>query len=298
MDAIDRLRRFNRDYPAGMGLLSRNDLNSGLSVAESRVLHELAGRPGVAARRLAEDLTLDEGYLSRIVKRFAARGWIRRVRARDDARQWHLSLTEAGAAACRPLVALSRAAVADRFATTDRADAAADAADLLLNLMDPPTDEVVLRDLQPGDAGWLVEQHARLYFRDEGFDHTFEALVAEILADFLRNRDGAVDRGWIAARGSVRRGSIFCVRQDAETAKLRLFLLLPQARGIGLGRRMLDACMAHARATGHRRMQLWTHESHRAACALYRRSGWQPGASVPRRSFGQDVVEQHWTYTF
>ena len=154
--------------------------------------------------------------------------------------------------------------------------------------------DVVLRDLRIGDAGWLIEQHGVLYARDEGFDETFEALVAEILADFIRNRDPGCERGWIAERDGQRLGSIFCVRQDAETAKLRMFLLLPEARGLGLGRQLLGTCMEYARSNGYRRMMLWTHESHKAACALYRATGWKLTGSKEVVSFGVPLVEQSW----
>ncbi len=155
---------------------------------------------------------------------------------------------------------------------------------------------VEFRDLAPGDAGWLIEQHALLYTRDEGFDPSFEALVARILADFIDNAHAPVERAWIAWDGDMRLGSIFCVHgPDAETAKLRLFLLVPEARGRGLGRQLLDLCLDHARAHGFKRMTLWTHESHRAACALYLKAGFTCAASKPVHSFGVDLVEQEWT---
>ncbi len=154
--------------------------------------------------------------------------------------------------------------------------------------------DLILRDLRIGDAGWLIEQHGVLYARDEGFDESFEALVAEILADYIRNHDSECERAWIAEQDGERLGSIFCVRQDSETAKLRLFLLLPQARGKGVGQRLLSACMDYAREKGYRRMVLWTHESHRAACALYARNGWTLTRSEPVHSFGVDLVEQSW----
>jgi GNAT superfamily N-acetyltransferase len=157
------------------------------------------------------------------------------------------------------------------------------------------TDEVILRGLRIGDAGWLIEQHALLYARDEGFDGSFEALVAEILAAFLRDHDPATERGWIAEAGGRRLGSIFCVQSgEPGVAKLRLFLLLPEARGRGLGQRLLDECLGFAQAAGYRRLKLWTHESHRAACALYARNGFVRTASFPVHSFGRDLVEQSW----
>ncbi|MGP6086520.1 GNAT family N-acetyltransferase [Antarctobacter jejuensis] len=151
-----------------------------------------------------------------------------------------------------------------------------------------------LKDLGPGDVDWLVEMHGWLYARDEGFDESFPALVREILETFAVEQDPSCERAFIAWEGDQRLGSIFCVRADAETAKLRLFLLMPQARGKGLGKRLLTECMGFARACGYRRMVLWTHESHRAACALYEKSGWRLVRTEPAHSFGVDVVEQGW----
>ena len=155
---------------------------------------------------------------------------------------------------------------------------------------------ITLRDLEIGDIGWLVQQHGELYARDEGFDASFEVLVAEILAAFARARDPACERGFVAVEGARRLGSIFCVKGPAPgEAKLRLFLVLPEARGRGLGQRLLDACLGFAREAGYRRIALWTHESHRAACALYARNGFALTASKPVRSFGVDLVEQSWS---
>jgi len=154
---------------------------------------------------------------------------------------------------------------------------------------------IEFRDLQIGDAGWLIERHARLYAENDGFDASFEALVAEILADFIRNRDPATERAFIAWEGERRLGSILCVQSgEALVAKLRLFLVLPEARGRGLGAQLLARNMAFAREAGYRRMRLYTHESHRAACALYARAGFLCTRSEPVRSFGQDLVEQSW----
>ncbi len=154
--------------------------------------------------------------------------------------------------------------------------------------------EVILRDLEIGDAGWLIGQHGLLYNREEGFDASFEALVAEILAGYIRSHDPTCERAWIAEQDGKRLGSVFCVKLDDQTAKLRLFLLVPEARGRGLGQRLLSACMDYARARGYARMQLWTHASHRAACALYARNGWSCVSSKPVHNFGVDLIEQAW----
>lgn len=158
---------------------------------------------------------------------------------------------------------------------------------------DPET--VTLRDLAIGDAGWLIQRHAELYVESDGFDATFEPLVAEILTAFMRTHDPATERAFIAVAGNERLGSIFCVQSgEPGVAKLRLFLLEPKARGLGLGQRLLDACLSFARDAGYRKMTLWTHESHRAACALYDKAGFRLTASKPVHSFGVDLVEQAW----
>jgi GNAT superfamily N-acetyltransferase len=153
---------------------------------------------------------------------------------------------------------------------------------------------IELRDLAPGDAGWVISRHGALYADEAGFDSSFEALVAEIVADFLRNRDRARERGWIAWSGGQRVGCIFCVRLSDEVAKLRLFLLEPEMRGLGLGRLLLTSCREFARAKGYRRLTLWTHESHRAACALYSASGFTLIGSKPVHNYGQELIEQEW----
>ncbi|MGR3563965.1 MAG: GNAT family N-acetyltransferase [Heliomarina sp.] len=153
---------------------------------------------------------------------------------------------------------------------------------------------VVIRSFEPSDAEWLVQQHRELYARDEGFDDSFGDLVAEIVEDFVENHNPDRESGWIAERDGDRLGSIFCVSLSEETAKLRLFLVKPEVRGSGLAQRLLETCTGFAREIGCREMVLWTHESHRAACALYRRNGWTLMSSEPARSFGVDVVEQHW----
>ena len=153
---------------------------------------------------------------------------------------------------------------------------------------------IALKPYDPSDREWLVARHGALYARDEGFDSTFAPLVAGILREFETGHDPTCERGWIAWDGGARLGSIFCVRLDEDTAKLRLFLLVPEARGKGLGKRLLAACMGFARDSGYTRMQLWTHESHRAACALYAKAGWRLVDSAPVHSFGVDLVEQSW----
>lgn len=155
-----------------------------------------------------------------------------------------------------------------------------------------------IRPFQSTDSDWLVEAHARIYAAEEGFDSTFGPLVRTIVEDFMATHDPAVERGWVVQQGATRLGSIFCVRAVGHRAKLRLFLLEPHARGSGLGRKLLDTCMKHAQSKGFTGMDLWTHESHRAACALYARFGWRLTHSEPVTSFGQELVEQNWSVEF
>lgn len=154
--------------------------------------------------------------------------------------------------------------------------------------------EVLLRDFTGDDVDWLVERHATLYARDEGFDDTFGPLVRSILDEFISGHDSTCEHGWLAERDGQRLGTVFCVRLSETEAKLRLFLLVPEARGLGLGKQLLAACMGFARDCGYQKMQLWTHESHEAACALYKKFGWQLIDSKPVHSFGVDLVEQSW----
>ncbi len=158
--------------------------------------------------------------------------------------------------------------------------------------------DITLRPFQASDIDWLVDQHAERYAQDDGFDESFGPLVRSILEDFAAGHDETRERGWIAERDGQRLGSIFCVALAEETAKLRLFFLVPEARGLGLGRRLLTTCMEFAQRSGYAGMQLWTHESHKAACALYRAFGWQLVSSKPVHSYGQDLVEQSWEFTF
>ncbi|MEM8577123.1 MAG: GNAT family N-acetyltransferase [Pseudomonadota bacterium] len=151
-----------------------------------------------------------------------------------------------------------------------------------------------IRPFDPGDTDWLVERHQTLYAEAEGFDATFGPLVRSILEDFAARHDPAREAGWIAEEGG-RLGSIFCVRGPEDLAKLRLFLLVPEARGRGLGGQLLDTCLSFAKARGYAGLTLWTHESHRAACALYARRGFTCTRSAPVHSFGVDLVEQTWT---
>lgn len=290
-DDIEALRGFSRFYTQRLGLLGQSYLGSGLGVTEVRVLWELANGDAAPAREMAQRLGLDEGYMSRLLKGFEKKGWIARTPDPQDARRRLLALTSAGRALAAQFDSASREVVGAALA-----DLSPDNRALLNNGLArvrqafAPPQEIELKGLQPGDAGWIVERHGALYAREEGYDQTFEALVAEIMADFLRNADPARERCWIAWGDGRRLGSVFCVSRSATTAQLRLFFLEPEARGLGLGRKMLDACLTFAREKGYRELVLWTHESHAAACRLYERAGFEKLASRPEREFGQNTV--------
>lgn len=298
MDAVDRIRAFNRAHTKRIGLLDQAYLEAGLTLPDVRVLFELSGREDWTARDLATFLGVTEGYLSRVIGRLEEAGLVARTARPEDRRVLALGLTAAGRVAADRLQALSRAQVGHWFAERPpgTAESVADLLEAAEAGMTGAVPEIEFRELAPGDAGWLIGQHGALYAQDEGFDASFEALVAEILAGYLRSRDASCERAWIAWAGGQRLGSIFCVRgPEAGVAKLRLFLLVPEARGLGLGQRLLDLCLGYARERGYRRITLWTHESHRAACALYAKNGFSLDEARATHSFGVDVVEQQWS---
>ena len=295
---VKAVRAFNRFYTQRIGVLRRY-LDSDFTLTEVRVLYELAHRPPLAARDLVRELELDAGYLSRILRRFEERGWIAREPAPHDGRQVLLRLTEDGYATFAPLQQKSRDDTAALLATVPPAARPRLIAALqtVHRLLEPPPAaerQVVLRDPRPGDMGWVVQAHGEVYAREYGFDWTFEALVAQIAAKFIRDFDPAREKGWIAEVDGERAGCVFVVRQSATVAKLRLLILLPQARGLGLGGRLTDACIAFARQAGYRRLVLWTQSNLTAARAIYRSRGFVLKDSAPNEAFGQRLVSETW----
>jgi GNAT superfamily N-acetyltransferase/DNA-binding MarR family transcriptional regulator len=290
MDAIDRIRDFNRFYTHALGLTGRSYLQSGRTLAEVRLIHEIGSLGPLTARALAVGLGIDEAQLSRMVGRLVREGVVARA---PKGRQVELRLSDAGRRLLDGFSAQSRAALAALIPEGRREDLAA-ALDLARAIMAPGAAEI--RTSRPGDPGWIIGTHGALYARDEGYDQSFEALVARIMADWLDRADPR-EAVWLAEAGGQRLGTISCMRDDDATARLRLFILVPQARGMGLGQRLHDTCVDFARDRGYRRMVLWTHESHVAACALYARNGWRLMRSVPAQAYGQHVVDQDWEIT-
>lgn len=295
---VKAVRAFNRFYTQRIGVLKRY-LDTDFTLTEVRVLYELAHRPPLTARDLVRDLELDPGYLSRILRRFEDKGWIARETAPHDARQHLLRLTEDGYATFAPLQQKSRDETAALLATVpkDARPRLIQALGTVQNLLEPVPREqrhVVLRDPQPGDLGWVVQAHAELYAREYGFDRSFEGLVAQIVADFVRDFDPDREKAWIAEVDGERAGSVFVVRKSATVAKLRLLMLAPQARGLGLGGRLVDECIAFARSAGYRRLVLWTQSNLTAARAIYASRGFERKASEPNAAFGQQLVSETW----
>lgn len=300
---VEAVRRFNRVYTRHIGVLREGLLGSPFSLTEVRVLYELAHRDGLTASDLVRELGLDAGYVSRVLRGFRKRGLVARRPAAGDRRRSVLSLRPAGRRAFAPLEERSRAEVTALLAPLSPSeqgllqDALATAERLLGAPGRTPRvegGEVVLRGLAPGDAGWIVHRHGVLYAREWGYDQRFEAVVARILSDFVLRYDPTGERAFVAeAHGSVV-GSVLLVRGSPTVAKLRVLLVEPSARGLGVGRRLVGECVRFARAAGYRRVTLWTHQSLRAARHLYEEAGFRRVSARRSRSFGQDLVDETW----
>jgi DNA-binding MarR family transcriptional regulator/GNAT superfamily N-acetyltransferase len=275
-------------------------LGGELSLTEVRVLYELAHQDQPTASELGRELGLDAGYLSRILRRFEARGWLERRPSPADARQSLLRLTEAGHAAFKPLQQKSRDEAAELLATLTAAsrEKLIAAMGTVQQLLDPDlqaaTRTVVLRDPRPGDMGWVVMQHGEIYAREYGFTSEFEGLVAGIAAKYIERFDPAWEKGWISEIDGERVGSVFVVRRSATVAQLRLLILTPAARGHGLGARLTDECIAFARSKGYRKLVLWTQSNLFAARAIYKSRGFMHVKSEPHDAYGQKLIAETW----
>lgn len=300
---VTALRRFSRFYTRQLGLLDEGLLASGFSLTEVRVLYELAQRDGVAAVDLTRELALDSGYLSRILRRFAAQGLVRREAHAGDARRGVLTLTAQGRKTLALLDKASSTQAAKLVAHLDDAGRAelTEALARVERALAPPAAAraapapIVLRAHEAGDMGWVVEREGTLYAREFGYDASFEALVAEIVARFLRRFDPKHERCWIAEQGGRRMGAVFVVRKSARVAQLRLLHVERSARGQGLGGRLVDECIRFARERGYLTLALWTQSHLDAARHLYQSRGFVLKDEEKHRSFGKSLVAQTWT---
>jgi DNA-binding MarR family transcriptional regulator/GNAT superfamily N-acetyltransferase len=296
---VARVRAFNRFYTQRIGVLEEGLLASPFSLAEVRLLWELAHREHTTAGELARALNLDAGYVSRLLAGFRRRGLIARQVSASDRRRQQLALTRRGARAFAPLDARAHDEVAaqlTQLAPGERRQLlqALRTVESLLGSRDERVAPFVLRSLRAGDIGWVVSRHGALYFEEYGWDPTFEALVAEIGAKFLRNFDPQREHGWIAERDGVPLGSVFCVAQSRRVAKLRLLLVEPAARGAGLGGALVAECIRFARAAGYHKLTLWTNDVLVAARHIYERCGFRLVREERHHSFGHDLVGQYW----
>ena len=304
---IETIRRFNRFYTRRIGVLQEGLLDTKFSLTESRLLWELAHADGLTATDLARTLELDAGYLSRLLTGLKKRGLIERTRSVDDARQQHLALTAAGQHAFAPLDTRSRADVGALLATLGDPQqqqllASMTTIERLLGEPPPRAEPCTLRPHRAGDIGWVVSRHGALYTGEYGWDMRFEALVARIAADFIDRFDAQREACWIAERGGERIGSIFLVQARDETsqapldgsAQLRLLLIEPSARGLGLGKRLVDECTQFARQAGYRKIMLWTNANLLAARSIYAKAGYVLTHTESHRSFGHDLVGEIW----
>jgi DNA-binding MarR family transcriptional regulator/GNAT superfamily N-acetyltransferase len=296
---IGAVREFNRFYTRQLGLLNKDFLSSEWTLTEVRVLYEIATREGVTARQIANDLQLDEAYLSRILAKFQRRRLIKRNTSALDARQQLIGLTPAGRAAFRPLDRSATQQIEQMLASLVVADRGAlvDSMARLQELLRPERETQTpynVRPLRIGDVGWITHRQGILYAEEYGWDATYEALVAEILGAFVKTFDSKREAAWIAeVRGNII-GSVFLVRASDQIAKLRLLYVEPSARGLGIGKRLVSLCIEGARERGYRTLTLWTNDVLVSARRIYEAMGFRLTAEERHRSFGKDLVGQMW----
>jgi len=298
---VAAVRRFNRFYTRQIGLLRKSYLGSPYSLTEARVLYELAQRKNATAVELARDLDFDAGYLSRILARFEKHGLLSRTPSLYDRRQADLSLTTKGRKAFAPLEGRSSgqsAAMLDPLRREDRPrliEAMRTIETLLTQEAAPAPAHSALRTHEPGDIGWVIHRHGVLYAREYGWGGLFEALVAEVCVKFLREFDPARERCWIAEKDGARVGSVMLVKTAApETSQLRLLLVEPEARGLGIAQLLVEECIQFARASGYRRMMLWTQAELAAAQHIYEKAGFRMTAESTHAEFGVPLLGGTW----
>jgi DNA-binding MarR family transcriptional regulator/GNAT superfamily N-acetyltransferase len=296
---IAAVRYFNRFYTQKIGVLQGGFLQSSFSLTEVRVLYELAHRDQLTATQLARDLGLDQGYLSRILSDFAQRGLVKKTQSEKDARQQHLSLTAKGKKVFAPLNQRQSEEVAAMLGSLSLAEQhrlleAMNTIEGVLGLRSRDSAPYLLRAHEHGDLGWVVHRHGVLYFQEYGWNEEFEALVAEIASHFLRNFNPKRERCWIAEKDGEVVGSVFLVQHSETVAKLRLLLVEPRARGLGLGTRLVSECVRFAREKKYQKITLWTNNVLVAARRRYQEAGFQLVHEEPHHSFGHDLVGETW----
>jgi DNA-binding MarR family transcriptional regulator/N-acetylglutamate synthase-like GNAT family acetyltransferase len=297
---IQAVRGFNRFYTRQIGVLREGLLKSSFSLTELRVLYEIAHRQQPTATALCQELGLDPGYLSRIVSKLEKRGLVRRSTSQSDGRQSLLGLTSKGNKTFATLDGRQRAEIATMLrplpsAGQSRLVQAMHAIETLLGAGPEARTPYILRTHQPGDMGWVVHRHGVLYAQEYGYDEQFEALVAEIAAKFIQHFDPKNERCWIAEKDGEIVGSVFLVKKSKTIAKLRLLLVEPSARGLGIGKRLVDECLRFAKQVGYKKITLWTQSELPAARHIYEQAGFRLVHETPHQSWGRDnLVSQIW----
>jgi len=296
---VDAVRRFNRFYTRQIGVLNEGLLHSPLSLTEARVLFELAHRTTPTATEIGEELGLDAGYLSRILRGFQKKRLMVRSRSAADGRRTLLTLTKKGRDTFARLNRRSHqetGAMLKRLPHTEQARVV-DAMRLVEGALGRRADRpasFVLRPPNPGDLGWIVHRHGVLYAQERGYDEEFEALVSRIVADFVEHFDARRERCWIAEAGAEVAGCVFLVKKSKTVAKLRLLLVEPRARGLGIGQRLVAECVRFARQAKYRKITLWTQSDLCAAKHLYKQAGFRMVGGQSHHSFGQNLVAETW----
>ncbi|HEX4596064.1 MAG TPA: bifunctional helix-turn-helix transcriptional regulator/GNAT family N-acetyltransferase [Bryobacteraceae bacterium] len=293
------VRGFNRFYTKQIGLLRNGYLQSTFSLSQVRVLYELAHREGLTATGLTKELDLDPGYLSRILQGFTKHGLLVRKLSDRDGRQTHLTLSARGKKVFAELDLKTQAEIEAMLARLSpgeqtRLIEAMHTIERLLGERAEPKTPYLLRAHQPGDMGWVIHRHGALYGHDYGWDERFEALVAEIAAKFIQNFDAKRERCWIAERDGAIVGSVFLVRESQKVARLRLLLVEPSARGLGIGNRLVEECTRFARQAGYKKITLWTQSILHAARHIYKKAGYRLVNQERHRKFGFDLVGETW----
>jgi DNA-binding MarR family transcriptional regulator/GNAT superfamily N-acetyltransferase len=298
---VAAVRAFTRFYTSVLGVLDEGLLDTPYSVTEARVVFELAQQAESDLADLRRRLRIDAGYMSRIVARLESDGLLTRHRSTDDGRRQVLRLTDQGRRVFATLDARSAAQVARLLGGVPepaqrRVVEAMDLVRTVLGDAPPPaTRTVVLRPPGPGDLGWVVARHGALYAAEYGWNADFEGLVARIVADYAAGHDPAREAAWIAEVDGEPAGCVFCVAKDATTAQLRILLVEPSARGLGIGSRLVDECLRFAAGAGYRSIVLWTNDVLVSARRIYEAAGFTLVEEEPHHSFGHDLVGQYWT---
>jgi DNA-binding MarR family transcriptional regulator/N-acetylglutamate synthase-like GNAT family acetyltransferase len=296
---IDAVRRFNRFYTRQIGVLQEHILKSAFNLTEARLIYELGHRGELTPTTMAAELQLDAGYVSRLLRAFRRRGLIAQTRSARDGRQIIITLTDQGRQEFARLNESSGREIEVMLRTRAEHDQlrlvnAMEAIEQTLAEASEERVSYILRAPQPGDLGWIVHRHGVLYAQEYGWDERFEALVAQIVAQFVASYDSKCDRCWIAERNGKNVGSVFVVKQSSSVAKLRLLLVEPNARGLGIGARLVEECIRFARQAGYSTLTLWTNDVLHAARRIYEKAGFVLVSEEPHDSFGKGLLGQNW----